>query len=179
MAKPKLQYLKAWELYYLLLIYLIWEMPLCNCLFGFFEIPKGLLKSLLHSVHSAKQRCFFVIVLPTIRQMFVAWFTFETERPDESIQAMLGDPGHRWLTAFGPYSGNSASLTIEITSGGVFDSVEPAVEQVNDGTLDVEFDNCEFGTISYNIPSLGLMGMVPIERIVPDGVALCEALSME
>jgi len=44
---------------------------------------------------------FLVTVFPDIQEMFVAWFTFDTERPPEDVTAQLGDPGHRWLTAQG------------------------------------------------------------------------------
>jgi len=47
------------------------------------------------------------------------------ERPPESVTALLGEPGHRWLTAQGPYDGNSANLTVYLTEGGVFVSAEP------------------------------------------------------
>jgi len=33
----------------------------------------------------------------------MAWFTHDTERPDTGVEAILGEPGHRWLTAQGPY----------------------------------------------------------------------------
>ena len=45
-----------------------------------------------------------------------------------------------------------------------------------DGTIIVEFNDCETGTITYDIPSVDRQGVIPIERIVPDNVALCEAL---
>jgi sugar lactone lactonase YvrE len=52
---------------------------------------------------------FFVTVFPDSGQVFLAWFTYDTERPDESVTAILGEPGHRWLTAFGPYEGDTAT----------------------------------------------------------------------
>ena len=44
-------------------------------------------------------------VYADIGQMFVAWFTYDTVRPPEDVTAFLGEPGHRWLTAQGPYVG--------------------------------------------------------------------------
>ena len=38
---------------------------------------------------------FLIAVFPEISQMFVAWFTFDIERPPQDVTAMLGDPGHR------------------------------------------------------------------------------------
>jgi hypothetical protein len=94
---------------------------------------------------------------------------------------MLGDPGHRWLTAIGPYEGDTANLVIHLTEGGVFDSAEPPAITNPDayGAMTLDFVDCTRGTVSYEIPSLGLSGEIPIERITPDNVALCEILSTE
>ena len=122
---------------------------------------------------------FLIAVFPEISQMFVAWFTFDTERPPEDVTAMLGDPGHRWLTAQGPYNGNTANLTIYVTEGGVFDAAEPpaSLDPSGDGSLKLEFADCSEGMVSYEITSLGISGDIPIQRIVPDNVPLCEALA--
>jgi hypothetical protein len=122
---------------------------------------------------------FLIAVFPEISQMFVAWFTFDTERPPEDVAAMLGDPGHRWLTAQGPYDGNTANLTIYVTEGGVFDAAEPpaSLDPAGDGTLKLEFADCSEGMVRYEITSLGISGDIPIQRIVPDNVPLCEALA--
>jgi len=39
-----------------------------------------------------------------------------------------------------------------------------------------EFDDCNKGSVTYEITSLGISGEIPIERIVLDNVSLCEAL---
>jgi peptidyl-prolyl cis-trans isomerase A (cyclophilin A) len=119
---------------------------------------------------------FFIIVYPEIEQIFLSWFTFDTERPDDSVPANLGEPGHRWLTAQGPYAGNKAVLDILVTKGGVFDAATPEPVTTKDGTIIIEFSGCEAGTISYDIPSIDRQGVVPIERVVPDNLALCIAL---
>jgi hypothetical protein len=95
------------------------------------------------------------------------------------VTAILGEPGHRWLTAQGLYDGDTANLTIYVTKGGVFDSAEPAasVELDGDGTLTLEFADCTEGLVSYEITSLGISGKIPIQRITPDNVALCETLA--
>ena len=64
---------------------------------------------------------FFVTVFPNSQSLFLAWFTYDTERPPANVEAILGEPGHRWLTAFGHYSRHIASLEIELTKAGVFD----------------------------------------------------------
>ena len=119
---------------------------------------------------------FFVTVYPVIGQIFLAWFTYDTERPPAEVEAILGDPGARWLTAFGPFAGDTAILDIEVTSGGIFDSSLPVPTQSADGTIILRFSGCEFGSVSYDIPSIERQGVIPIERIALDNVALCESL---
>ncbi len=53
---------------------------------------------------------FFIIVWEDSKLVFLAWFTYDTERPPEDVTAFLGEPGHRWLTALGPYEGDTALL---------------------------------------------------------------------
>ena len=118
---------------------------------------------------------FFIIVWEDSKSIFLSWFTFDTERPPEDVMAMLGDPGHRWLTAQGPYEGDTANLTLIVSSGGTFDSAEPEVTNVEDGTITIKWTGCNSGIVTYNITSPGLMGEIPIERIVLDNVPACEA----
>jgi hypothetical protein len=121
---------------------------------------------------------FLITVFPDVHQMFVAWFTFDTERPLEDVGALLGDPGQRWLTAQGPYDGDTADLTVFVTGGGVFDSAMPAAstDPAGDGTLTLEFADCTEGVVTYAITSLGISGEIPIQRISLDNVPLCELL---
>jgi glucose/arabinose dehydrogenase len=120
---------------------------------------------------------FFIVALPDTKIVFLAWFTYDVERPPEDVTAILGEPGHRWLTAQGPYSGDTATLDLYASSGGVFDSALPAVgPPVQVGTMTITWSDCEAGLVSYDIPSLGLSGEIPVERIVADNVAFCEAL---
>lgn len=120
---------------------------------------------------------FFIIVLPDIGKIFLAWFTYDTERPPGSVTAILGDAGHRWLTAFGDYSGDTATLDVEITKGGIFNAVPPTTTQSVQGTIVLEFIDCDTGLVHFNIPSLGLSGTVPIQRLSNDNIALCESQS--
>ena len=71
---------------------------------------------------------FFIIVCEDSKLIFLSWFTYETERPPEDITANLGEPGHRWLTALGPYEGDTALLDVFLSSGMIFDSAVPPVE---------------------------------------------------
>jgi hypothetical protein len=121
---------------------------------------------------------FLISVFPEIKQMFLAWFTFDTERPPEDVTAKLGEPGHRWLTAQGPYDGDTAKLTIFMIEGGVFDAAVPpaTTDPAGDGIMTLEFADCTEGLVSYEITSLGISGEIPIQRISPDNVSLCESL---
>lgn len=124
---------------------------------------------------------FFITVYPDIRQVFLAWFTYDTERPPTDAPVNLGDAGHRWLTAQGGYDGDSAELTIFLTRGGVFDAPDPAAgtDLEGDGTLRLEFADCRQGMATYEISSLGLSGEIPIQRITGSNVARCEQLWAE
>jgi formylglycine-generating enzyme required for sulfatase activity len=124
---------------------------------------------------------FLITVFPDIRQMFVAWFTYDVERPPEDVTAMLGEPGHRWLTAQGPYSGDTANLTIYVTEGGVFDAADPPAQNdgIGDGTMTIEFADCTEGLVTYEMTSPSVSGEIPIQRITNDNVVLCETLASQ
>ena len=145
-----------------------------------FEINAGL-NDAWHNPQTFGQG-FFITVLPFPnppsrgKKMFLAWFTYDIERPPVNVTAMLGEPGHRWLTAYGDYSGNTATLDIEITQGGVFDSATPPTTQGLDGVITLTFTDCANGILSYNIPSLPKSGVIPIERISDENVPLCESM---
>ena len=144
-----------------------------------FEINAGL-NDAWYNAHTDGQG-FLITVFPDIREMFVAWFTYDVERPPEDVTAMLGEPGHRWLTAQGPYSGDTANLTIYETKGGVFDKAEPVAfnDGIGDGTMTIEFADCTEGLVTYEITSLGISGKIPIQRIALDNESLCESLSTQ
>jgi hypothetical protein len=118
---------------------------------------------------------FLLTVFEDTGLVFLAWFTYDVERPPADVTAILGDPGHRWVTAQGPFSGDTATLDVTVTSGGVFDSPEPAVENDPGGTITIKWNDCTSATLTYDIPSAG-QGEIPLQRIVNDNVALCEAL---
>ena len=120
---------------------------------------------------------FFITVYPDTKTLFLSWFTFDTERPDESVTANLGSPDQRWLTAQGSYEGSQADLQVYVTGGGVFDSSDPAPVTEQDGSIIVRFEGCTSGSVTYDIPSIGQYGIVPIERIALDNVAHCENLA--
>ncbi len=119
---------------------------------------------------------FFITVFPDIGYVSLSWFTYDTVRP-KGVNANLGESGHRWLNALGAYSGNQAMMDITIASGGILDT-PTEITEVNDGTVVLNFTDCRNGTVEYDIPSINRHGMVPIQRVVEDNVALCEALNV-
>jgi len=120
---------------------------------------------------------FLISVFGDADVIFMAWFTFDVERPAEDVTAILGDPGHRWLTAQGTFEGDTATMDVFQTVGGVFDSAEPAPDApVKIGTMTIKWSGCNAAVLTYDITSPALAGEIPIERIVLDNVALCQAL---
>ncbi|MCU0786505.1 MAG: hypothetical protein MUF81_21160 [Verrucomicrobia bacterium] len=117
---------------------------------------------------------FFITVFPARQEMFLAWFTYDLSRPPANVTAQLGEPGHRWITAQGPYAGDTATLGITISEGGVFDASVPAPANRAGGTLTVTFSSCTAGEVAYEMPALGRSGTVPIQRIALDNVPECE-----
>jgi len=121
---------------------------------------------------------FFITVFPDFNVVNLAWFTYDTQLPLDEDDANLGSPGHRWLTALGDIEGDTAVMTIEVASGGLFDTTT-TIDRTTDGTITLTFTDCSSGLIEYNIPSINRQGSVPIQRVANDNVALCEALSSE
>jgi hypothetical protein len=120
---------------------------------------------------------FLIDVFDSANLMFLAWFTYDLERPSNGVSAMIGDPGHRWMTAQGPFQGNTANLNITWSSGMIFDSESPAVENDSDGTITVEFFDCYTGRVGYDLGASGRKGEVPIERLLNDAVPFCESMT--
>ena len=124
---------------------------------------------------------FFITVFPDLGLVTLSWFTYDTVRPAEGVTANLDEPGHRWLNALGTYSGNQAVMDIDIASGGIFDTatdIQHTDPAGSDGTIILTFSDCENGMVEYDIPSINQKGIVPIQRIVPDNVALCGTLAL-
>ena len=122
---------------------------------------------------------FFINVYADLGVVSLAWFTYDTELPPDDATANLGDPGHRWMTAIGPLTGNRVLMNIEMTSGGLFDTpteITRTDPPGSDGTIILTFYNCSSGSVEYDIPSINRKGVVPIWRVAKDNVVLCEAL---
>ena len=119
---------------------------------------------------------FFITVFPDLGKVSLAWFTYDSVRPPNDVEAVLGDPGHRWLTGLGDFSGDRADMVMEFASGGLFDTATE-ISRRTEGTISLTFSSCNEGSVAYSIPSLGLSGTVPIQRVTTDNVAECEQTS--
>lgn len=120
---------------------------------------------------------FFFTVFPDTNFFFLSWFTFDSE-PPTSGSAVFGAIDQRWVTGGGIFSGDSVTINVELTSGGLFNASDPvAVQQPGYGTITVKIINCNEAMLSYNFPSLGLSGSMTLTRVLTDNVALCETLA--
>ena len=118
---------------------------------------------------------FFIVVYPEIQAMFLAWFTFDTERPDESTPALLEEPGHRWLTAQGGFAADTGTVTMTafLIQGGLFDDPTAVDPAQNEGTITLEFEDCSNATMTYDLIAADAAGSFPLIRILEDNAAQC------
>ncbi len=120
---------------------------------------------------------FFIDVSPATQLIFLAWFTYDTRLADESTIAEIGHPGQRWLSALGAYTGNSAELDVNLTSGGLFNDANP-VANTPAGTIKLTFSDCENAIIEFDLGQ-DISGTIPITRLLGDNVDLCKELSVQ
>ena len=143
-----------------------------------FKINSGL--SGLWHYHETSGSGIMLEVFPQIKKAFMAWFTYDTQLPDENTVANVGDAGHRWLTGIGDLDLENNSITFELTStsGGLFDNPQDTQnsEFGTYGTLIITFNNCGEAQVSYNLIEQELSNTFPIEKVVSDNIPLCEGL---
>lgn len=119
---------------------------------------------------------FLLTVLEETGIVFLAWFTYDVSEPTAGASAVIGDPGHRWLTAQGPFDGDTAALDVFLSAGGRFDAADPAVgPPTQSGTLTVQWDSCGAATVHYDLEGAA-PGVIPIQRLTEDNTPLCEML---
>ena len=119
---------------------------------------------------------FLITVFEDTGLVFMAWFTFDTQRPPMNATANLGEPGHRWITAQGPFAGDTAQLTAYLSEGGVFDSPTPPVgAAVPIGSVTIVWHDCAHATLTYDIDPPNVSGQIEIQRVVSDNAKYCEA----
>lgn len=117
----------------------------------------------------------FIDVYDDRNLMFVGWYTYDLSRPVDGT-AQLGEPGHRWLTAFGTVDVAKAELDVYLAEGGAFDSANPPVgEQTVVGSLTVEFSGCSSATADYSLTTPPVSGQIPLQPLANSHVELCES----
>jgi hypothetical protein len=113
-------------------------------------------------------------VLPTRREIFLAWFTYEVVSGQVSGgSSVIGERNHRWMTAQGAYSGDRATLAMFRTSGGRFDDPAPVTNQAA-GEITLSFSSCSAARMEYRYVG-GPSGAFDLSRIANDNVAACES----
>ena len=118
---------------------------------------------------------FFFDVLVDKQALFVGWMTYDLQRPAIGARTSLGDPGHRWMTAYGEYFENIAQLNLQTTAGGVF-NLPTELTEVDEGTLEIELFDCNSGVIRFDLSGPGISGAIPIRRGNPANSQACRSL---
>jgi len=108
-------------------------------------------------------------------------FTFDSVPPGPGVPpAVFGTNDQRWVSGLGAYSGNSVTIDVELTSGGIFNASDPlATQQPAYGTITIVFNYCIEALLSYDFPRLMLSGQMTLTRAVPDNAVLCETLAAQ
>jgi hypothetical protein len=147
-----------------------------NCQVSAFTINAGLNDAWVSA--DAPFQGFFFTVFPDISFFFLSWFTFDSVPPIGEDTAVFGADDQRWVTGGGFFSGNSVTINVELTSGGIFNgSVPPATQQAGYGTITIVFISCNEAILTYDFPSAGLSGQMTLTRVLTDNVALCQELA--
>jgi len=114
-------------------------------------------------------------VYPDIPLLFAAWFTWDTSPPDSGASAVIGDPNHRWLTAQGAFEGDTATMPVSVTRGGIFDDPTPVVPAEAVGTMTIKFLQCDAAQVTYEVD--GISGSFPMSKLANDNNGTCEAIT--
>jgi peptidyl-prolyl cis-trans isomerase A (cyclophilin A) len=120
----------------------------------------------------------YIEVLPATGQVIMAWFTFDTEFPDDITPSEVGFAGNRWLVAIGDFNENEFNGTVYQTSNGKFDDPAPVTNEVV-GTVSITFNSCGELVMSYSLYEGTLNGMNNLQKISGANIELCEQLASE
>lgn len=120
---------------------------------------------------------FFISIFEKKASAFLSWLTFDTAPPEAGVTAHLGHPCQRWLTAQGSYEGAQAELVVYSSSGGLFDAATPAPAMETVGTILLEFEDCNNGNVTYDLPGIGESGSMPIVRLASDNAVVCKVMT--
>lgn len=99
---------------------------------------------------------FLLEVVPALNSLVLGWFTWSATVPGS----------HDWLSAIGPISGDSATVDLQRSSGGLFNDPTP-VSAASVGTATFRFTDCSTGTVTFQRSDNGRSGTIPIRRLTP------------
>jgi hypothetical protein len=116
----------------------------------------------------------FMEVYPDRNLLFAAWFTWDTTQPDAGETADVGDPNHRWLTAQGGYEGDTATLDITLTRGGLFDDPTETLPNETVGSMTIQFLSCSEALLAYDLGERSRS--FTINKLANDNDATCDML---
>lgn len=108
---------------------------------------------------------FLLEVVPSANALALGWFTWSTNAGE-----------HDWLSAFGPISGDSATVNLQRSTGGRFNDPTSTASSVV-GTATFKFTDCENGTVTFDRTDNGQSGVIPIRRLTPTPTACTQAAS--
>lgn len=139
-----------------------------------FEINPGLSGAWFNPETPGQGWLIDVIERETGLEFFVAWFTYDVNPPAADELDGFGSRQHRWFTASGGVSGDTAVLDIFLNSGGVFnDPRETMLEPV--GSMTIQFSDCTNAQLSFDFDaSEDRDDSVDIIRLSPD--VFCQAI---
>ena len=139
-----------------------------------FEINPGLSGAWFNPATSGQGWLLDVVARETGQEMFVAWFTYDVNPPAADETDGFGSRQHRWFTALGDVSGDTAVMDIFLNSGGVFnDPRETQSEPV--GSMTIQFSDCTNAQLSFDFDdSDELDDSLDIVRLSPD--VFCQAI---
>ena len=144
---------------------------------GAFEINAGLNDAWVNA--DAEKQGFFFTVFPDFKFFFMSWFTFDSV-PPQGASATFGAADTRWVTGLGAYTGNSVTIDVELTTGGIFNASDPLADQTPGyGTITIVFTGCNEALVTYNFPTVFLSGSMTLTRVLDENVALCQALAAD
>ncbi|MEM9533859.1 MAG: peptidylprolyl isomerase [Pseudomonadota bacterium] len=110
------------------------------------------------------------------QEVFVAWFTYDVNTPGDDEGAGFGSTQHRWFTAGGTFSGDTATLTISRNTGGIFN--DPATTDNEPvGTMTIRFIDCTTAVLAFDFDDDSITdATIDIIRLSPD--AFCGDLAV-
>ncbi|MGQ0799815.1 MAG: cupredoxin domain-containing protein [Pseudomarimonas sp.] len=102
---------------------------------------------------------FVLDVVPTINSLIVGWFTWSATEAGR----------HDWISAIGPIAANGESATVDLqrSTGGLFNSATPPVVTTSIGSATFRFSDCGNGTLTFQRNDINQSGTISIRRVAP------------